>query len=70
MYICMYNQLLLILSVCLQSLLSSMQSVCAIFSSMACLLRRLFPHCHKQHDYRKNVIEQNMFFDFLYKYYL
>ena len=35
-----------------------------ILSSVACSLYQIFPHSHKQHDFRKRVIEQYVHFDF------
>jgi len=48
------------------SVLSRMQCTCAILSSAACHALQYFSTLfHKQYDFRKQVTEHKMYFDFL-----
>ena len=60
-----------ILSVCLEPWVTSMQYARTILSFVACPVLHYFSTLsHKRHDFRKEVTEHKMCFDFLYNFYL
>jgi len=56
-----YQEVLHILSVCLQSQVSSMQCARTLLSSVACTALLYFPTLfHKRHNFRKRIAEYKM----------